>query len=465
MTRALLALSLTFGLAAQEIDRTKPPQTPPLANFKLPPTVERTLPNGLRVVMVNDARYPMLELRMGFPAGSKFDPADRDGLAETVAALLDEGAGSRNAKQIAEELTAIGGSLSASVSPDSLTLSGYALSEYTNRLLDLLADMTRRATFAEDELRLHKQNRVQELAAERAQSSTLADEQFYDMVFHGHPYARTLPPAAAIEKISRADLVTFRDKFLTPAGAVLVLVGPVGNGAATLKQIEARFADWAKKPVPEPPAPKFPEPARSIALVDRPGSVQADVRIGRRGITRTDPDYFPLIVGNSILGGGTASRLFNNIREKQGFAYSVGSAVIPRKDAGLVEAQMEVRNEVLGKAVEAMLGELNRIASERVSADELSNVKNYLNGNFVMGVAGPTGVANQLLSVRLNGVDPKWLEKYVERIRQVEPDQIQSAAAKYLKPADHTIVVVGDAAQIEGALGQFGTVKKEKAKQ
>ncbi|MEZ5351285.1 MAG: pitrilysin family protein [Bryobacteraceae bacterium] len=457
---------IAVTLAAQTpIDRTKPPETGPLADFKLPPFQEKTLSNGLRVMLINDTRYPMLELRMGFQAGDKFDPADKEGLAETVASLLNEGAGDRNARQVAEELADIGGDLAASATSDFLMLSGYALAEHTDRLLSLADDFVRKPAFAEDELRLRKQNRVEELKAERAESETVATERLHEILFAGHPYEHALPTPGSIAKITREDLVTFRDRFLIPNNAVLAVIGPIGDANAFTKKLQARFGSWKKGAVPTPPAAKFPEPKGSITLVDRPGSVQADILMGRLAVKRDNPDYFPLYVGNAILGTGASSRMFANIREKQGFAYHSSSHMMPRRDAGFVESTTQVRNEVIGPALEAIQHEFRRMGTERVSAEELSAVKNYLSGNFVMSLATPTGVANQLINTRLNGLPNSYLETYVDKIRRVEPDQIQSAGRKYLDPSQATIVVVGDAAQIAEPMKKLGDVKVEKAPQ
>ncbi|MEZ5400752.1 MAG: pitrilysin family protein [Bryobacteraceae bacterium] len=466
MRTAVVAFSLAATLAAQtQIDRTKPPETGPLADFKLPPFEEKTLPNGLRLMLINDTRYPMIEVRLGFQAGDKYDPAGMEGLSETVAALLKEGAGKRNSRQVAEELAAIGGDLNANSTADFLMVAGYALSEYTDRLLDLTSDFVRNPTFAEDELRLRKQNRIEELKVERAESETLAAERLHEILFAGHPYANALPTPSTIEKISRDDLAKFRDRFFVPNNGVLAVIGPIGDTSAFAKKLSARFGDWKKGTPPAAPPAKFPEAKGGTTLVDRPGSVQADIMIGRVAVGREHPDYFPLYVGNAILGMGASSRLFENIREKQGFAYHSSSHITPRKDVGYVESQTQVRNEVIGPALTALEGEFRRMGSERLTAGELSAVKNYLSGNFVMSLATPTGVANQLINTRLNGLPNSYLETYVDKIRRVEPDQIQKTAAKYLDPSKASIVVVGDASQIAEPMKKLGEVNVEKARQ
>jgi zinc protease len=175
-------------------------------------------------------------------------------------------------------------------------------------------------------------------------------------------------------------------------------------------------------------------------------------------VNRLSPDYFPLTVGNGVLGSGTASRLFNDIREKQGFAYSVYSHIIPLKDSGVFDAAMQVRNEVTGQALSSMLSELQGMASAPVTATELSDIKNFLSGTFVLRLQTQDGLATQLAGIKAIGMPLDYLEKYTTRVRSVEPDQIQAVAKKIIAPDESSIVVVGDAKQIGPALEKFGKV-------
>ncbi len=451
------------ALAAQPLDRTKPPETPPAAPFKTPRIVERTLSNGLQVATVRDTRFPMVTLRLAFHAGSKFDPKDLSGLAEMTASLLKEGTAKRSARQIAEEAAAIGGSIEAVAGPDGLTLNASALSERLPALLDLVADIAQNAAFPEEEVKLRKQNRIQELRAQRAEPATLADEKFRALIFGAHPYARMLPAAESVERITRSHLKEFQKRFLVPNNAVLLIIGDVPADEALEKLIQSRFGGWQKGAQPPRIEAKFPEARRTLVLVDRPGSVQADIRVGKLSVDRKHPDYFPLLVGNTILGGGASSRLFTIIREQKGYAYDVRSGQSPRQTGGFFEAVTQVRNEVAGQALEDLLAELRRFSSEPVTREELTNVKNYLAGTFVIRLETQAGLADQLVMMKLMGLPNDYLETYVTRVRSVEPDQILKAAKKYIDPAGAAIVVVGDAAQIARQLEKVGKFTIEKA--
>lgn len=440
------------------MDRTKPPETPGLPVYKLPPVFETRLANGLTVLLVEDNRFPLVTLRLGFPAGSKYDPAELRGLSETAAALLTEGTSLRTARQIAEEAAGIGGGLGADSSADSLALAGNALSENLERLLDLTADVARNSTFPEDEVALRKQNRKQELLAQRSDAGFLADEKFSEIVFAPHPYARQDPTPESIDRLDRGALAAFRDQHLVPDGAVLVLLGALPPRERALEMIAARFGDWTRREAPAPPAAEFPAPARTVTLVHRPGSVQADIRIGRLAVTRNHPDYFPLLVANTILGGGASSRLFASVREKMGYAYDAHSSAAPLRDAGTFSVVTQVRNEVLEPALDALLAQMQGIAASDVSQDELTTAANYLSGVFVMRLETQDGVASQLAAVKLLGLPLDYLERYTARVRAVTAAQIRTAAARYIAPEPASIVVVGDGSAIAERLAAFGKV-------
>jgi len=450
-------------LPARALDRTKPPHTPDLPAFRLPAVFESTLPNGLQILLVEDRRFPLVSARLGFQAGSKYDPEDLPGLSESAGALLTEGTVSRTARQIAEEVATIGGALRADSSPDALIIEASALSEYLPTLLELICDVARNAAFPGDEVALRIQNREQELLAQRAQAAFLASEKFAQVVFGSHPYSRQDPTLASLHRLSRPALSEFRDRFLLPNNGVLVLLGALPPRAQLLDLIRARFLDWQPKAPPPPPLPRFPVPRSSLVLVNRPGSVQADIRIGKLAVTRADPDYFPLLLAGAILGGGASSRLFMNIREEKGYAYDAHCSLQPLKDSGAFSVATQVRNEVLAAALQAVLAEMKDIARQNVSGGELADAKNYLSGAFVMRLETQGALASQLAAIKLLGLPIDYLEKYTSRLRSVEPGKLRAAAGRYMTPKNAALIVVGDAPNVAPQLRTFGKVSIEEA--
>jgi zinc protease len=455
----LTLIALAAPLAAQTVDRTKPPQTPPIPEYKLPPVMESTLPNGLHVVMVEDGRFPLATIRLTFQAGSKYDPKDMPGLAEAVGTLLIEGTKTRTARQISEEVDGLGGSIGGEAGTDSLTVAASSLAENLNKLLAVVADVTRNATFPKEEVELHKQNREQSLLAQKSEPSFLAEQKFAEVVYGTSPYGHIAPTEAAIRKLDTATLAKYRDTYLVPNNGTLLLVGKLPAREALLKTVTDLFAAWQRKDLPAAPKMDFPARKRQIVLVDRPGSVQADIHVGGMAPTRLSPDFFPLLVGNQVLGGGTNSRMFRDIREKEGFAYDAHSEYATHREGGDFQAVTQVRNDVLEPALKAVLAEMDQMAKEPVAGPELTNIKNYVAGNYLLSLETQDGLASRLNTVQALGLPKDYLETFVTRVRSVEPGQIEAAAKKYVVPDQAAIVIVGDSAKIGDVLKKFGEVK------
>lgn len=452
-----------LSLSAQTLDRTKPPQTPPIPGYKLPSVFETKLPNGLGVVVVEDSRFPLASARLTFQAGSKYDPKDLPGLAEAVAALLTEGTKTRSPKQISEETDALGGGLSASAGADSLGVSGNALSENLPKLLTLMADVTLNSTFPQDEISLYQQNRIQNLLQQRSEPGFLAQEKMSEVIYGSSPYAHLAPTQASIQKLDAKILANYRDTYLVPNNAWLLMIGKMPAREGLMKLVTEQFGSWKEKPLPPGPKMDTPAPKRQIVLVDRPGSVQADIHVGRLAPTRLAADYFPLRVADSVLGGGTNSRMFRNIREKEGFAYDAHSEYDTHRESGDFQAVTQVRNDVLEPALKAVLSEMEQMAAKPVPSDELTSIKNFMAGMYLLGLETQGGVIGNLTNMKALGLPNDYLETYVTRVRSVEPDQILAAAKKYVQPDQAAIVVVGDASKIADVLKKFGPVTVTKA--
>jgi zinc protease len=417
------------------------------------------------VVLAEDTRFPLVTVRLVFLAGNKRDPEDIPGLAASLASMLIQGTQTRSYTQIAEELDSLGGVMDASTGADSLTVSGSVLAENTSKMLALIADISHNATFPENELNLHKQNRKQTLNAQHSQPGYLTTEESRKLLFGDAPYGHVGPTTASIDKIDRKGLTDFRDTFLVPNNAFLILVGKLPARAQMLKTITDQFGSWQDKAVPAYTAPKAPEAKRQLLLVDRPGSVQADMRLGVVSATYNDVNFFPETVGSLIEGGGPNSRLFIDIREKRGYAYDVHTELLGLADAGTLSVVTQVRNEVVADALQGILEHLDRMGKEPVTRQELTDAKNYANGVFLLGLEPQRGLADRLAQIKVMNLPKDYLETYTTHIDSVEPDQIESMAKKYMAPDNDVIVVVGDASKIQKPLEKIGTFKVVKPAQ
>ncbi len=461
---AAACLPLSAQTKQPAFDRTKAPVSQEARPYKLPPVTETKLPNGLTVLMADDARIPLATIRLVFPSGNKRDPQEIPGLAAMVASMLEQGTRTRTYQQIGEQLDGMGATMGAASGADQLVISGSVVAENFQKLLEMVADVARDATFPESELTLQKQNRKQTLNVQHSQPAFLANEEFRRAVFGEHPYSRVAPTAASIDKMDRKALMEFRDTFLVPNNAFLIVVGKLPARAQAMKSITDLFGSWESKPVPEYKPAVPPTAQKRLVLVDRPGSVQADVRMGKVAASHAQTDYFPEFIGSVIVGGGPASRLFADIREKRGFAYDVHSEVAAFADAGTFSAVTQIRNEVAADALQGVIDHLDRMAKEPVAGQELSNAKSLANGNFLLRMEPQSSLADELAQMKVQHLPKDYLETYTTKINSVEPDQIQQAAQKYLRTDNDAIVVVGDAAKLAPALekiGKFEVIKPQ----
>jgi zinc protease len=426
--------------------------------LNLPPIRDSKLPNGLLLRVVEDHRFPLVTMRLVLPFGTTADPADAPGLCEATAALLQEGTATRTSRQIADELASIGGSLEASSGPDTVTLSGSALSEFTPRLAALLADEAMHPSFPEAEVALRRANMKQELAQNRAQPSWLARERFAREIYGRSPYAISSATDTSIDRLDRASIAAFHHRMFAPAAAVLVVVGDV-DAAAVSRTIGGSLAGWVGEASSKPSSAAPPEASdRRIVLVDRPGSVQSDIVVGGLGIRRTDPLYFPALMMDGVVGGGTASRLFLVLREEKGYTYDAHSELRTRLLAGDWSAVTEVRTEVTKPAIEEIIRQLDRVRAEKVGEAELASAKSFAIGLFTLQVERASTLAGLLAEQKIYDLPAGELETYVSKISAVTPDDVRRAAASLCDTSKGAIVVVGDGSKVRNDLGAFGSL-------
>lgn len=433
-----------------EIEAFRRQMPAPLAPrpLKLPQHLETTLANGLGLVVVEDKRLPLISFRLAFRSGDANDPADRPGLSDMMSSLLTEGTAKRNSRRIAEEVERFGMTLAVGSSSDFTTVAASSLSVYSDEILDLMADVTLNPSFPQNEVDLTRENTKQMLIQQRAQPTFLASERLSQVIFGTHPYSRLAPTPEMLDSMTRDDLVKYRDATYIPNNAVFMVVGDVDR-EAMLARIEQLFGDWQPGALPDLKLPPLPRRnARSIYVVDRPGSAQSNIVIANEGITRTSPDYFPMLLMHTILGANASSRLFMNLREEKGYTYGAYSNLDARRLAGTFRATAEVRTPVTGASLHEFFYELERIRDEAVSEQELKNAKSYLAGVFPIRIETQDGLVDQLVSIRMYDLPDDYLETYREQINAVTAEDIQRVAQAHVTPDTAAIVIVGDAAEI-----------------
>jgi zinc protease len=438
----------------EDFRRNAPSPLPP-GSLNLPNPTEATLSNGLRLVVVEDHRLPLVSLRLAFYPGSVKDPAGRQGLTGIMANLLTEGTKTRRSRQIAEEVALIGATLSAGSNSDYLTVAASALSDYSSRIFELLADVTLNPTFPEEELVLAKENTKQGLIQQRAQPSFLASEQTARVLFGEHPYSVISPTPESIDATTQAELLEFHRETIVPNRASLIVVGDI-NFQQVLAEAEKLFGEWAAG---EDPELKFPAPPsierRSAYVVDRPGSEQTNIVIANHAIKRTDPDFFPMLVMHTVLGANASSRLFMNLREEKGYTYGAYSSLDARTFGGTFRASAEVRTEVTGAALHEFFYELDRIRNEDVSEKELQDAIAYLTGVFPIRLETQEGLIDQLTQMKMLGLPGDYLHTYREQVAAISRADIRRVAVEHVTPDKAVIVIVGDSAAILDEVRRF----------
>ena len=445
-------------LAAQEPFPSRAPAPARLRPVRFPPFREIALPNGMTLLLVENHEQPTLSLSLNFRAGSAYDPPGKEGVAAFVAELLTKGTPTRDAEQIAAAIEGVGGSIGASAGDDFLTASADVLSDHADLAFALLGDVTRRATFPEQEVELARTRYLSALAVEVSQPQNVAARAFQKEIYGRHPYGRNTS-GAAYKAITRNDVVSFAGRQVRPQGALLVVAGDITLARARELAMQA-FGGWGGA---APPTPAFPAPpakrGTDILLVNRPGSVQSNIVIGNTTFLPTDTTYYAARVATHVLGGGGDSRLFMILREQKSWTYGSYAALRRSRGIGFWQATFEGRTEVTDSALTELLHQIDRIRTEAIPDSELVAAKGFLVGSFPLTIETPRQIAQVVSTARLLGLGPDYVQRYRERLSRVSAVRARAAAQRVIHRDAFTIVVVGDAKALYDKLKAIAPVR------
>lgn len=439
----------------------EPRPVPPLGKVRratLPKVAERVLANGLRVVAVRRPSVPVVHLRLRIPTAVRRD-ADlaRAQLLERTMLL---GTPSRDQTAIAEALQGVGGSLRVSTDADRLLVAGEALASGMPDLLALLAEVLTGATYPRAEVEGERARLAEQTRRALSQPGVIADEAWLGAAFGSHPYGREHPTPEEVLDVAPASLRAAHRRRVVPDGALLVLVGDL-SPARMLDRVESVLGDWSATggPTQVPQAPVI-EPA-PLLLVDRPGAVQSNLRLGGPALPRTDSSYAALEIANALFGGYFSSRLVRNIREDKGYTYSPRSSLQHGARTSFVLLQADVATEVTAPALLEIGYELGRIATLPPSAEEVRDTAQYLIGSLALSTSTQAGLAGTLALLLADGLDVTWLREHPQRLLAVSPDDVHEVAGEVFAPARWLTTVVGDAATVAGPLAALGEVARQ----
>ncbi len=450
----LAVLMLVAGRADAQLDRSIVPGPGPAPATAFPEYDVITTANGMRVIIVPNHELPTVALRLLVdrpPVAEK----DMVGIIDVTGMLMRNGTTTRTKDQLDEAVDAIDGSLGAG----GTAVYASGLARHTEKLFELLADVTLHPSFAESELQKIIMQTKSGLKARKSEPDEIVDV-LRSRVLYGdkHPYGE-VETEASVGKITRAACQKVYKTWFVPNAVILAVVGDVQKDQV-LDLVKKHFGSWKKGTLPKQSYPAVPPlEKRSVALVDRSGSVQSALRVGQTlDLPRTSPDVMAVTVMNKVLGGGVA-RLFTNLREKHSYTYGAYSSVSPDELVGAFTVQTSVRNAVTDSALTEIFFELNRMRDEVVDAKELERAKNSLSGNFVQSLEKPETIARYAIDIERYHLPRDHYRTYLQRVAAVTPQDVQRAAQKYLTPGKMVVAVVGSGKDVKAKLAAFGDVR------
>ncbi|HXC59259.1 MAG TPA: pitrilysin family protein [Steroidobacteraceae bacterium] len=435
----------TYVLAPED-KRQAPPQPGQAVAAKVPGATEKTLANGLRVIVANRPGLPLVAADLRVSAGAALDPANRAGLATMTADLATRGTATRSATDISRQIESLGASLGGGAVADSSNLSAVTRSDKTHEVFAVLADVAINPVFKDEELDRARQEALDGLTVSLRQPNSVASFAMTRRLFGDGPYGKT-PSPKSIAALTRDDTVKFHDSWWRPDNAVLVITGDI-TPEAGFALAEQSFAAW-KKPEAALNAVAAGEStarAQPPLLIDIPKIGQAAVLMGGIGPSRLGEDYFATQLANNVLGGGYSSRLNQEIRVKRGLSYGASSGMAARKQGAPIIASAQTRNDAVLQVVDLMTAEMTGLSARPIPDTELASRKAVLIGGFGRSVETTGGLAGQLSALAQFGLPLEKLQTYAADINAVTPAQVATAAKAHFDPAAASLVVVGDAA-------------------
>ncbi|MGR9090298.1 MAG: M16 family metallopeptidase [Gammaproteobacteria bacterium] len=406
-----------------------------------------TTGNGARVYFVAAPEIPIVDVRFVFNAGSARD-GDTPGIARLVGQLLTEGAGDWDANEFHDRLADTGAEFSSGALRDMAWVALRTLSDaqYLEPSLELLREVLARPRFDNDAVARRKANALVHIKREQQSPAAIADKAFYKAVYRNHPYASPLSGTeTSVAALERADLVSFHTRFYVARNATIAIVGDLSRDSAAA--LAERLSAGLK---PGEPAPALTPVAALESALDRRvefPSIQSHVLIGQPGLKRGDPDYFPLLVGNHVLGGGgLVSILFDEVREKRGLSYSVNSHFSPMSELGPFTASLQTDNSQQDEAVAVLREELRKFVAEGPTPAALEAARQNLIGGFPLRIDSNSKIVEYLSMIGFYGLPLDYLNTFTKNVAAVTVENVRSAFKRRLDPEKMITVIVGRAA-------------------
>ena len=413
------------------------PATPAIADFRLD--------NGVRVLVAQNNQLPLVSARLTFKAGSAYDPQGKAGVASMTANMLTQGTQRLGAPEIATQIEQLGANIGAGAGRDQFNVFASSPANVFGQTMDLLSEIVRQPAFSAEELERQRTQTLDGLKVALSQPGSLASMATTRLNFGDSAYGN-LTTERTVSAMTTDDLAAYHANYIRPDQAILTFSGDI-TPAQARELAQKAFGDWRSTTVPPAAAPNIPasQQAPRVVVVNLPGAGQAAVSISSRSITRTDEDYFPLALGNTLLGGSYSSRLNNEIRVKRGLSYGARSGVGAMAYSGLFTASTQTKNESADEVVDLLLEEIGKMSQSVAPEAELAPRRAIMIGGFGRSIESVSGLGSLVAELAAYDLPLSELAVYADRVKAVTPEEIQAAFADKLPTDRANVVVVGDA--------------------
>lgn len=436
-----------------------PPLPEKVRNISYPVVPEEQLPNGLRILLIEDYRRPQISVTLAFPVGRVNDPDHNLALIQVAVQLLREGTARRSAREISDLLDYWAIQYESEVTMEYTLLSVTALQDHLEPALDLFSDIVRHPGFPQEELDKIKVRLRSNLIAQRSQPDFLANERTFQTLYPAHPYSKVSIPIEHLDQVDRESVRGIYERYYVPNDAFLLFAGPL-NPERTMELARRFFGDWQRQNFPAlyfPPAP--PIARRTVCLVHRPHSVQSRITVAGRALPRAHPEAIALQLANHVLGGGASARLFMNLREDKGYTYGAYSMLKSYRYEGAFLASANVKTDVTLESINEFLKEMEKLQSGPPTEDELIRCQAELIGAFLRRTETPASVGALELNRRLYQLPEDYYQTFIPNVRRVTPEETLEMAKRFYDTARILIIVVADREQLESGLSQLGELQ------
>lgn len=423
------------------LDRKQAPRLKEIEKIIIPRAEKYSLDNGIPVYVVNGGFQNVVKVDLIF-RNLPYDPA-KPLLSSATNRMMAEGTAKHSALELAEQMDYYGAFYGTEESPDYCSLNLHSLTKHLDKTLPTLREIITGAIFPDSDLATFILNNNQRIIVENEKVNSIARKMFSEILFGGkHPYGHT-STIDEYSALNRNDLSDYHRRQYVSEHCTIIISGIVNDD--TLKVLNKHLGDkgWSRSngqqagilPVDTKPERRY--------HIEKEGAIQSAIRIGKKMFTRSHPDYPGMAVLNTIFGGYFGSRLMSNIREDKGYTYGIGSAVASMKDHGYFFISTEVGSNVAELALKEIYHEMNSLRETLVDMEELDTVRNYMLGSFIKNLETAFHIADRFKSIHMSGLDYDYYERYLAKLRSIQPDEVRDLAIKYFDPETMTELVVG----------------------